>query len=153
MSAPHTPAEAQNNLTPAAVPAVVPLLTLHAQVESRCSLARTPLGDRRIVDVRGGRFEGPQLRGRVLPSGGDWVLSTASVTQMDVRLVLQTDDGVNLLLRYVGRTTIVDGQPRIRVCGTFEAPEGRYGWLNGVVGFALGTPTADGVRYDFHQFA
>ncbi len=41
---------------------------------------------------------------------------------------------------------------RIEVAGTFDAPEGPYGWLNDVQAFGCGDPTAEGVRYRFYRF-
>ena len=64
------------------------------------------MGQRRVVPVSGGSFEGSRLRGVVLPhAGSDWLLQRADGTfQQDVRLTLQTDDGVLHfhLLRLVG---------------------------------------------------
>jgi hypothetical protein len=39
------------------------------------ALGQTPLGDRRVGQVTGGRFEGPAMRGVVLPGGADWMLT------------------------------------------------------------------------------
>jgi len=33
-----------------------------------------PGGRRRIIEILGGTFEGPNIRGRVLPGGADWQL-------------------------------------------------------------------------------
>ena len=41
-------------------------------------LGRSPFGERRIVPITGGRFEGPGLRGKVMPGGADRQLSTPS---------------------------------------------------------------------------
>ncbi len=57
-------------------------------------LGVTPAGRRRIVTVKGGRFEGPRLRGTVLPGGGDWLVERSdSVRALDVRITLRTGDG------------------------------------------------------------
>src|SRR5437667_11349096 len=37
----------------------------------------TPSGHRRFVHVTGGTFEGPRMRGTVLPGGGDWLVGRA----------------------------------------------------------------------------
>ncbi len=50
-----------------------------------------------------GVFEGPGLKGRVLPGGSDWiVVRRDGVLIQDVRVVLQTDDGHNVLMSYRG---------------------------------------------------
>jgi hypothetical protein len=38
-------------------------------------LGATPQGNRVLVQVTGGSFSGPKLRGKVLPGGGDWLWS------------------------------------------------------------------------------
>src|SRR3546814_2617750 len=87
-------------------PAISPLLTLDVEVEWLRNLAGTPLGERVIFGVRGGRFDGPHLRGHVLSWGGDSVMRTASATQLDVRLLLEPDDGVPL--HWIGRASCRD---------------------------------------------
>jgi hypothetical protein len=39
------------------------------------------------------------------------------------------------------------------VAGTFEAPQGEYGWLNDVQTFGQGEFAGDVVRYHFYRFA
>ena len=51
----------------------------------------------------GGSFEGPRLRGEVLPDGGDWLLMRPDgVLEQDVRITLKTDNGAFIYLRYAG---------------------------------------------------
>ncbi|HEY9547253.1 MAG TPA: DUF3237 domain-containing protein [Solimonas sp.] len=133
-------------------PAISPLLTLDVEVEWLRNLAGTPLGERVIFGVRGGRFDGPHLRGHVLSWGGDSVTRTASTTQLDVRLLLETDDGVPLHLRYQGRASQRDGKPHIEISGGIEAPAGAYAWLNDLLVFGLGAQTGAGVRYELFHF-
>src|SRR5512137_2080506 len=66
-------------------------------------LGKTPLGDRRVVVVTGGSFEGPRLRGTVEPGGTDWSLARPDgALQLDVRLCLKTDDGALIGMTYRG---------------------------------------------------
>jgi hypothetical protein len=63
----------------------------------------TPRGTRRFYPVTGGSFEGPRLRGEVLPDGGDWLLLRPDgVLEQDVRITLKTDDGAFIYVRYAG---------------------------------------------------
>jgi len=67
-------------------------------------LGPTPAGHRRIVRVTGGAFEGPKLKGAVLPGGGDWVLQRGDGTRaLDVRIALRTDDGHLIYVHCPGR--------------------------------------------------
>jgi hypothetical protein len=57
------------------------------------ALGDTPYGGRRIARFAGGSFEGPKLRGIVLPGGGGWmILRHDGVLDIEVRIVLETDD-------------------------------------------------------------
>lgn len=132
---------------------VEPLLVLTIQTKVVQSVAGTPLGDRMIVDVVSGSFEGPQLAGRVPACGGDWVIRTPKGSQLNVRLLLETADGVTILFQYSGKASQIEGKPRIEVAGSFDAPAGRYAWLNDVQAFGLGFPLPTGVRYHFFRFA
>lgn len=133
-------------------PVIERLLVLNIQTRLRSTIRAMPLGDRTVFDIDGGSFEGSGLRGQILPSGGDWLIRTATGSQMDVRMLLQTDDGVTFLLSYTGRASQREGNPHIEIIGSFDAPEGRYAWLNQIQAFGLGTPVAGGIRYRLYRF-
>ena len=68
-----------------------PLMTYHADLLTPVAVGAGPYGNRLIVEVAGGAFEGPRLRGRILTGGGDWLLVDAEgVGHLDVPL--QTRD-------------------------------------------------------------
>ena len=48
-----------------------PIFTIHAELADIRHFGTTPYGERRVVDILGGRVEGPRLQGRILP-GADW---------------------------------------------------------------------------------
>ena len=130
-------------------------------------LGATPFGERRIVTVTGGSFEGPRLRGTVVPnSGGDWILVRADgATQLDVRVTLETDDGALIYMTYRGIRTgpaevierVNRGEPvdsseyYFRTTPWFETGSEKYGWLNRIVCVALGERQATGPRYRVYQ--
>src|SRR5437899_10736642 len=71
-----------------------PLMTLHVVVPPPQRLGAVPHGTRVIAPITSGTFEGPRLRGRVLPGGGDWTLFRSdAVLELDLRITLETDDG------------------------------------------------------------
>ena len=79
------------------------LFGMALEVEKPDRIGPTHVGDRRVVGVSGGEFEGPRLKGRVLPGGSDWiVVRRDGVLIQDVRIVLQTDDGHDILMSYRG---------------------------------------------------
>jgi Protein of unknown function (DUF3237) len=141
-----------NSVTPTIEAALEPLFVLTAQTRLVRNVTGTPGGDRTVVDVVSGDFEGPRLKGRIPASGGDWLTRTQGRSRIDVRLLLETDDGVTILFRYVGKASQVAGTPRIEVSGSFDAPPGAYDWLNDVQTTGLGVVIPDGVRYHFFRF-
>jgi hypothetical protein len=53
-----------------------------------------PLGERRIVAILGGKFEGPLMRGTVLPGGNDWqIVRDDGVLDVDARYALREERG------------------------------------------------------------
>ncbi len=49
-----------------------PLMTVRIAAAPPQKLGAVPHGIRTFVPVTGGSFEGPRLRGKILPGGGDW---------------------------------------------------------------------------------
>src|SRR3954447_9908818 len=70
------------------------LMTLHVAVVDTQRIGAVPHGARVTALIAGGQFDGPRLRGTVLPGGGDWTLLRGDgVLELDLRITLQTDDG------------------------------------------------------------
>jgi hypothetical protein len=65
-------------------------------------LGESKRGERRVVPITGGTFEGPGIRGEVLPGGADWQLVRPDgVLELYARYLLRTHDGV--LIQVVNR--------------------------------------------------
>src|SRR2546426_11515591 len=70
------------------------LMTLQVAVVGPQKIGAVPHGTRVTAPIASGHFEGPRLRGKVLPGGGDWTLLRGDgVLELDLRLTLETDDG------------------------------------------------------------
>lgn len=71
-----------------------PLLELTCDVGPVTSIGATPLGEVRLVQLLGGTFEGPELRGKLMPGGADWqqVRSDGSL-EISARYLLESDAG------------------------------------------------------------
>jgi hypothetical protein len=134
------------------IAAIELLLVLTVQTILVRAVTGTPLGDRTVFDIEGGTFAGPRLSGHIPATGGDWLIRTPTASRLDVRLLLETHDGATILFQYSGRACLIDGQPRIEVAGTFEAPQGPYAWLNDVQTFGRGVRIPEGARYHFYRF-
>src|SRR5215510_13959775 len=70
------------------------LMTLQMAVGAVQRVGAVPHGTRVTSPISDGTFEGPRLRGNVLPGVGDWTLLRADgVLELDLRVTLETDDG------------------------------------------------------------
>ena len=69
------------------------LFTLTAEVGDVVTMGAAPLGERRVVRIAGGRFEGPQVRGEVL-GGADWQIVRADgAIELDARYAIKETRG------------------------------------------------------------
>src|SRR5688572_24561007 len=67
---------------------------VRAQVATPTVVGELQTGVRRIVDILGGTFEGPKLKGKLLQGGADWqLIREDGFTDIDARYTLQTDSG------------------------------------------------------------
>ncbi len=61
------------------------------------------VGDRLIVPVSGGTFEGSKLKGTIVGPSGDWREKRRDGSNvLDVRLLLKTDDAQNIYMSWHG---------------------------------------------------
>ena len=78
-------------------------MTLRVQVGSPMELGEVPRGRRRIIPILGGTFEGPNIRGKVLPGGADWQIVRADgLAELDTRYALQTEQGSLIYIQNAG---------------------------------------------------
>src|SRR5471030_888317 len=143
------------------------LMTLRVAVATPQAIGAVPLGTRRTVPIIGGDFDGPRLRGSVLPGGSaDWLLLRADgVLELDLRATLRTDDGALISMKSfglrhgppdviaaLGRGETVDpGSYYFRTTPRFETAHQTYAFLNRLVAVASGDRRADGPIYSIHE--
>lgn len=90
-------------------------------------VGKTARGARRIIPITGGHFEGPNIKGEVMPGGWDWQLTRPDgCTDVKADYFLETDDGV--VINVVNTGEICPGAP-VRTRPVFEPPLGKYEWL------------------------
>lgn len=113
-------------------------------------LTNAPQGTRVVVTVTGGTFEGPKMRGTVDSSGGDWVTLRADTSiKLDVRIMLRTDDGADIFMRYEGIGVRDEGaRLKLATAPLFETGDERYAWLNNVQAVTTGVSGAGVVTYE-----
>jgi Protein of unknown function (DUF3237) len=70
-----------------------PFLQLHVELDDILHLGETPYGDRRVIHIVGGRFEG-RIVGRIVPGGADWqIVRSDGVADLQARYTLETAAG------------------------------------------------------------
>ena len=143
------------------------LYRAHLDVEGFYEVGETFRGKRTIVRVKGGWFEGPKVKGEILPGTGDWfIMRPGGVAEGDVRDTYRTHDGHVIYVSYRGILNIpaeiwerlgsgedvphsdyyLRGQPMFETA--IDTP---YSWLNNIVAVSVGKQEALGVTYDVHQ--
>jgi len=144
------------------------LVTYHADLKPAVVVGNGPSGNRVIVDVLGGTFDGPRLKGTILPSGADWLTVGADgVVRLDVRATLATEDGAHIYVHYHGVSVPTDvsraraargeatdfGDAYFMTAPRFETGDSRYAWMNSIIAVGEGRtgPNASWVEYRVYQ--
>lgn len=121
------------------------------QAEPPKEIGGTPHGIRRVINITGGWFDGPNMSGEILPGGSDWQLIRGDgVVSLESRYMLQTGDGALVSVHNRGVRVAdpeisakldagEDVDPslyRFRTTPTFETGAEDYMWLNSAVAVA-----------------
>lgn len=108
-----------------------------ADLEPSITLGPSPFGDRFMVPIVGGSFEGINgLRGKVMAGGADrQLLRRDGAKALDAIYELQTHDGAVISIRNRVLTRPLKDKPGRYAFSTLDitAPDGPYGWLNDYV--------------------
>jgi hypothetical protein len=109
--------------------------------------------NRVIVPVASGTFNGPRLKGTVVAPSGDWIVARPDGSSvLDLRLVLQTDDGQKIYMASRGVAfTPAGGAFYARIVPAFETGAAGYAWLNNVVAVGVYRPLPGKVAYRIYQ--
>ena len=76
---------------------------IRAQVGTPLEMGAVPQGRRRIIQILGGTFSGPGMKGKILPGGADWQIVRADgFTELDTRYTLETDKGDLIYVQNAG---------------------------------------------------
>ena len=121
-------------------------------------------GRRRVVEITGGTFEGPRIKGRIVPGGADWQsIQPDGFSRLDTRYALETDQGQ---LIYVQNFGLRHAPPEVmaqlnagetvdpdliyfRTVPTFEASAAELKWLERSVFIGIGQRYPEDVRVQF----
>ena len=142
-----------------------PIFNIHAELADIRSFGQTPYGERRVIDILGGRVEGPRLKGKILP-GADWqIVRPDGVTDLTARYGIETDDGARIFVRSDG---LRHGAPEViaalargeavdpsryyfRTVMRFETAEPTLAWLNRILALATGAREKFSVRLAVYE--
>jgi len=119
------------------------------------------------IYLKDGTFEGPNIRGIVVPgSGADWPLvRPTGVIDFDARYMLQEDDGSVIYLQNRGfrwgSKEVMEAMARnepvatadyyFRTSTKFEAPEGKHDWLNRYIFVGVGEKIPHGNQIHYYK--
>lgn len=117
------------------------VVELKVKCEGAYQVGQTSHGNRFIIPIVGGTFEGPKMKGTILPGGADYQLQDNAHGRTEVEAIysIKTDDGVNIHVRNKGLICTgkdENGNPQFyfRTTPQFEAPfDSKYAWLNNAI--------------------
>lgn len=134
-SATSAPVSATSGAVPIRLPQTEFLYEAVVELLPVMDLGKGPLGERRMIPITGGTFEGPGIKGKVLSGGADRQLWRADGARyLDALYEMQTDDGAIITVHNkVFIRTQEDGQRYAFSHVDITAPEGKYGWLNNAI--------------------
>lgn len=127
-------------------------------------VGETASGKRRIIPITGGTFEGPNIKGTILPLGADFqVMRRDGVAELEAKYGLQVQDGT---LIYISNKGLRHGPAEVmqqlangdevdpsayyfRTCPTFEVMAGPHDWLTRFIFIGQGIRRKDSVEIRF----
>jgi hypothetical protein len=143
-----------------------PMFVFRLEVMPLQVIGKTPGTFRRVGVIKGGEFYGRRLSGKVLDGGSDWiVVRDDGAVELDVRLVLQTDDDALIAMTYrgvrhgpveilerLGKGEVVDPvEYYFRITARFETAAPRYDWMNRIVAVGIGDRKPEGPIYSIFE--
>ena len=122
-------------------------------IGDRISYDKSKRGQGGMIPITGGTFEGPNIKGEVLPGGADWqMMRPDGDMELYARYILKTHDGY--IIEVINRVLVhmdKDGEQMndyVRSVLDFEAPlNSPYEWLNHAIFVGtLDVPSPDEVK-------
>lgn len=143
------------------------LMKYHANLGEGLQVGGGPFGNRLIVEVDGGAFEGPKLKGTIRKAGcADWLAMDEQYGHLDVRATFETHDGAFIYVQYNGHLELTPAIQQALATGEGETDYGdqyffttprmqtgdpRYTWVNNVVCVGQGRLAKGRVEYNVYQ--
>ncbi len=142
------------------------LCEVHVDLDKPIELGITPRGNRQIYYIKGGSLKGPNLKGVVLPGGGNWFLIRSDgVAEMDVKATVRTDDGhfiygydsgylyasPEVWQKMTKEEPIDPSEYYLRSIPHYETSSEKYNWLNRIVAVGVGRLIETGVAFKVYK--
>ena len=136
-----------------------------AQVAPFVEIGDTPLGRQRMIPILGGHFEGPRIKGEILPGGHDWQFITPEgATELTAHYVMKASDGALIAVTNRGlrhapdevQAKLLRGEavdPSLvyfRATPRFETAAPQHRWLNRHIFLCVGERAPSAVRLFFY---
>jgi hypothetical protein len=143
-----------------------PIFTVRAELADILQLGKTPVGERRIINILGGQVEGPKLRGQILPGGADWqVIRADGIADIQARYTIRSESGGLVLVSSEGMrhgppdiiAKLARGEPvdpalyYFRTLMRFETGDPGLAWMNGILAIAHGARLPNAVSLDVFE--
>lgn len=145
-------------------PSTSPVYRLEATAGEPLELGDTPLGHRRVVPLTGGTFDGPELKGVLVPgaSADSQTILADGTTIGDIRYTLRTDGGdlmnvtsrgvrhgsASALARLARGEEVSPDEYTFRTATQIETAAADLDWLNKGIFVAVGARRPDSVIYE-----
>lgn len=142
-----------------------PIFRMQVEVGDPRHFGKTPYGERRVIDILGGRVEGPRLKGRILP-GADWqIICPDGTADLTARYGIETEAGARILVKSDGMrhgppevlAALARGEPvdpsryYFRTVLRFEASDPSVDWLNRIIAIGRGARDKNAVRLEVFE--
>jgi hypothetical protein len=135
---------------------LVPLCSVTARLADAFILPDTPGGTRAIAEVTSFDVRGERLTGHLKGNAAaDWLtISPALQGTLDVRVLMETDDGALIFVSYRGRMDLSAGPDAATIHSTplFDTGDERYAWINAIQAVAKGKVSEGGTRLDYEMY-
>jgi hypothetical protein len=132
---------------------LVPLGTMTAVLAQPFVLSDTPVGSRWIFEVEDATVEGERIRGKLKGrAAADWlVVGPDGTGTIDVRALIETDDGALVFVQYHGRVDVGGGGGVTYATPRFETGDERYRWLNKIQAVGKGILEGNTLTYELYE--
>jgi hypothetical protein len=136
---------------------LIPLAIATATLAEPFFVPDTPIGTRVIAEITGFDIEGDRIRGHMKGNAGaDWLtLSPSLLGTLDVRVLIETDDGALIFTSYRGRIDLSAGQGTSPAYAAplYDTGDERYAWINKIQAVAKGVLSTDATQlvYEIYE--